>query len=217
MENMKSNNKYIIKNLGSWMVDELIAFSQIVNFEIIFLRKQDEFYEEEIEQLLSNGITIYNVPKSFNNLFKKIYIALKFTLNNIFKFRFDKNSIFALKSILWFLKLDMTKFSEKSEIHAQYATQASIVSLLIKQYFNDIPKYSFTFHAHDIYFNNKWFNILVDNCYKAFSISNYNIDYISNYYKKSNKICLSRLGVDRNLITKKKKRENMQSMFLILA
>jgi len=68
---------------------------------------------------------------------------------------------------------------------------------LIKKYCNNKPKFSFTFHAYDIYFGNKWFKYLVSECYKAFSISNYNIEYVKKNYINSNKIILSRLGVFR--------------------
>ena len=54
MENdlVKKDNVYIIKYLAPWMVDELIAFSEITTFDVIFLRTQDDFYEETIEKLI---------------------------------------------------------------------------------------------------------------------------------------------------------------------
>lgn len=182
------------------MLDELIAFSKISKFDIIFLRDQDEFYDEGLSYLGDNNINIYYKPFAFGNMVKKLCIVSKFLVKNIFKFRFNYNSAIGIKSIVWFLRLDLSKFSKKSKIHAQFATQAALVSMLIKEYFYGEPSYSFTFHAHDIYFKNQWFNILVNNCKRAFSISQYNIDYVRENYLDSELIELSRLGVFRDKI-----------------
>ncbi len=190
-----SDKKYIIKNLAPWMMDELIAFSNYTTFDIIFLREQDKFYKDKIQELNIKNINIYTRPISFNNFIYKLSIAIKFLFSNFLKFGFDYSGVIGIKSIWWFLFLDMSIFSNSSNIHAQFATQPAIVSLLIKKYYKDKPKYSFTFHAYDIYFNNKWFSLLVNNCHKAFSISNYNIEYINKKFLNSEKIVLSRLGV----------------------
>ncbi|MGE0090015.1 MAG: glycosyltransferase family 4 protein [Bacteroidales bacterium] len=189
------SNKYIIKNLAPWMLDELIAFSQITSFEIVFLRRQNDFYNEGISQLIENGIVIHNNPLSFKKICRKLYTSILFALNNLEKFRLNYNGVIGLKSILWFIKLDLNLFNSQSKIHAQFATQASIVSFLIKQFYHNTPEYSFTFHAYDIYFKNEWFNLLVENCKKAYSISNYNMEYVKKHYIVSDKIILSRLGV----------------------
>lgn len=204
-----TDNKYIIKKLVPWMVDELIAFSEMTTFDVIFLRKQDDFYEETIEKLKSNNINIYTKPNAMNNILKKIFIAIKFLFSNLSKFRFDFNGVIGLKSIFWFLKLDLSKFSPNTKIHTQFATQGAVVSLLIKKYFNNEPEYSFTFHAHDIYFNNRWFNLLVNESYRSFSISEYNIKYVNEKYLFSDKIKLSRLGVFRDPLKKDKKVVNL--------
>ena len=192
-----TNNKYIIKRLAPWMIDELIAFSEIATFDVIFLRKQGKFYDDTIGTLKSNNINIYTKPFSLNNFFKKSVIIIKFLSSNLFKFGINYNGVLGLKSIFWFIKLDMSMFSADTKIHTQFATQGAIVSLLIKKYFKNIPEYSFTFHAHDIYFKNKWFNLLVEESYRSFSISDYNINYINENYQSSDKIELSRLGVFR--------------------
>lgn len=193
-----SNNKYIIKSLAPWMIDELLAISKITNFELFFLRKQDEFYQDEIKKLKSNGIAVYDKPFLYNHFLKKTLIIIQFLFSNITKFKFNYNSAIGLKGITWFLKLDISKFDNDSKIHAQFATQAALISLLIKKYFNNKPSYTFTFHAHDIYFDNKWFAILTKNSKKAFSISNYNIDYVKKNFLNSKTIVLSRLGVFRD-------------------
>lgn len=201
---MAGNNKYIIKSLAPWMIDELLAFSESNNFDIIFLRDQEKFYNEAIEELRSRNIKIYTKPKKFTNLFKKAKIILIFIFNNLSKFKLNYNGIIGLKSIWWFFFIDLSIFSENSNIHAQFATQPALICLLIKQYFSNKPKYSFTFHAHDIYFDNAWFEILVKNSHKSFSISDYNIDYVNKNYGLSDNIVLSRLGVFRDDIGKRK-------------
>ena len=50
---------YIIKNSGAWMMDELIAFAEQTKFKILFLRKQDTFYDDKISLLEKKGIGIY--------------------------------------------------------------------------------------------------------------------------------------------------------------
>jgi glycosyltransferase involved in cell wall biosynthesis len=196
------NNKYLIKSLAPWMIDELLAFSETNKFDIIFLRDQDTFYSDAIKELESRNIKVYIKPKRLTNFLKKSSIILNFTFTNLSKFNLNYNGILGLKSLWWFLFMDITIFSKKSNIHAQFATQPALVSLLIKQYYSNKPKYSFTFHAHDIYFKNKWFDLLVKNSHKSFSISEYNIKYINGNYTASKKIVLSRLGVFRDALRK---------------
>lgn len=199
-----TNNKYIIKYLAPWMMDELIVFSKSTDYDIIFLKDQLEFYNDDLDLLKKNGIKIYTMPVSKNNFLRKFIIITKFIFFNLTKFGVDYNWVLGFKSILWFLKLDLSLFSSESKMHVQFATQPAIIALLIKQYFANKPEYSFTFHAHDIYFKNRWFNVLVNNCYKAFSISNYNINYVNKKYLISDNIVLSRLGVFRNSISETK-------------
>ena len=200
----KLNNKYIIKNLTPWMMDELVSFSKFTSFEILFLREQDEFYNKGLSELKKSGVIFSHHSKPLKQLFKKLKVVILFFFQNISKFSLDYNGVIGVKSIWWFMKIDMSTFSSHSKIHAQFATQAAIVSLLIKKYYNDRPEYSFTFHAYDIYFDNKWFSYLVRNCHKAFSISEFNMKYIDNKYINSDKVTLSRLGVNRNSIQRRK-------------
>jgi len=198
-----TNNKYIIKSLAPWMIDELLAFSKNNTFDIIFLREQEIFYKDAIEKLKSRNIKIYVRPYSNKDFFKKIVTVLLFLSSHLFKFKFNYNGVIGLKSIRWFLLLDTSIFSKSSNIHAQFATQAALISLLIKEYVNGDPKFSFTFHAHDIYFKNSWFSLLVNKSHKSFSISDYNIKYVNKHYLFSDKIALARLGVFRKNIKKK--------------
>lgn len=191
------NNKYIIKNLTPWMIDELIAFSEMTGFDLILLREQNEFHRSAIDRLKKNGIRVFIRP--FNNIisFSKILTVFKFTFSNFLKIGVNYNGVIFLKSIIWFLRLDLSIFSKDSNIHAQFATQPAIISMLIKQHFKDLPSYSFTFHAYDIYFKNKWLELLINNSKYAFSCSAFNVKYISGQYPKANpkKIVISRMGV----------------------
>jgi len=126
-----SNNKYIVKSLAPWMIDELLAFSKLAVFDLVLLRKQDNFYDESLKLLEENGVTVLIEPFSYNFALRKSLIICLFTFKNIFSFGFDYNSVSGFKSIFWFLKLDLRHFSEESNIHAQFGTQSSIVSLLI--------------------------------------------------------------------------------------
>jgi len=193
------NKIYLIKNLAPWMMDELLAFSELTEFRIIFLREQSDFYKDGLSKLHNNGITINTKPFKSNNIFKKICFLFPFVIRNFNKFFGGYNFPIGAKSIGWFLRLDISLFDSETSIHAQFATQASVLSLMLKEFFNNEIEYSFTFHAHDIYFNNKWFRLLMNNSKKAFSISEYNIEYVLNKYKpiKKEKITLSRLGVFR--------------------
>ncbi|MEL4455483.1 glycosyltransferase [Lutimonas vermicola] len=200
--------KYIIKNLAPWMMDELIAFSRVITYDLILLRSQKNFYDEHLNTLKNNGVNIYIQPGSNKFLIKKIWITLFFFFGNLHRFGWDYNFVVGTKSILWFLKMDMSLFSESSNIHAQFATQAPLVGLLIKKFYGNKPKVSFTFHAYDIYFKNKWFKKLTSESEVAFSISDYNIRYIKDNYGVSNKIALSRLGVFRRGKELEKKESN---------
>lgn len=178
------------------MINELLAFSQCTTFHLILLRKPPTIYKEDLAVLTKRGITIYIRPfRSFPSL-KKILFASWFIVKNLFCFWGLKNFVFGIKSIYWFIKLEEKIIPENSSIHAQFATQASIIALLYKYYLKDV-EYSFTFHAHDIYYPNSWFRLLVNESKKAISISEYNINYVKNHYEMYNieKIILSRLGV----------------------
>lgn len=208
--------QYIIKNLAPWMLDELIAFSECSNFQIILLRYQSEFYEDGLKKLVDKGVDIKIQPYSTNRLFKKLKVAIKFLFSNIFKFGFGYNFIVGIKSIYWFLRIDINHFSKESVLHSQFATQAALLSLLIKKYFNDEIKYYFTFHAYDIYFKNKWFSMLTNESESCFSISEYNIKYVQEKYLKSDKIKLSRLGVFRKEpFVERKFNSNHKDKFII--
>jgi len=203
-----TKNKYIVKSLTPWMMDELKTFSSLVNFDLILLRNPEEFYKENLNQLELNDVKIYIEPFAYNFLLKKLVIILKFFFSNLFKFDFGYNTIIGIKSMFWFFRMNLNLFSKESNIHAQFATQPALVSLLIKKYYLNQPLFSFTFHAYDIYFNNKWFEVLVKNCYWAFSISNYNIEYVNNKFIKSDKFILSRLGVFRDTIHKENRNDS---------
>lgn len=188
---------YLIKSLAPWMMDELLAFSEYSKYAIVFLRQQIDFYDDGIAKLKSKGIEIHTKPFRFNFIFKKVYFMFVFFFKNSSKFVGGYNTAISVKSMFWFLKLNLDIFQGSVNIHSQFATQATILALMLKEFNGENLNYSFTFHAHDIYFKNKWFSKLVNNSENAFSISNYNINYISRTYKETEliRVKLSRLGV----------------------
>lgn len=210
-----TNKKYIVKSLTPWMMDELKSFSSFTKFDLILLRRPEDFYKENLEQLELNGVEIYIEPFAYNFLLKKVSIITKFFFSNIFNFDLGYNTVIGLKSMLWFLRLNLDLFSKESKMHAQFATQPTVVALLLKKYYSNKPELSFTFHAYDIYFNNKWFKVLIKNCHIAFSISNYNIKYVQMKFTTSKKIVLSRLGVFRDIIHKKDNGNKKSDYFTI--
>lgn len=178
------------------MIDELKAFSKNTKFDLILLRKTNDNYKVEINSIIDNGVNLHVRPFSKKFIIKKALFSLRFALKNLKNFGFNYNGVIGLKSIVWFCFLDINLFDENSSIHAQFATQPAIISLMIKQYYQNKPEYSFTFHAYDIYFKNNWFNTLVKNAKWAFSISEYNIKYVKENYGLEENIILSRLGVN---------------------
>ncbi|MDJ0645803.1 MAG: glycosyltransferase family 4 protein [Flavobacteriaceae bacterium] len=205
-----SDKKYIVKNLAPWMIDELLVLSRHTSYELLLLREQKEFYGEDLNTIRQNGVSISYTKKSYEHFARKMAVVLRFLVTNLFNFRFNYSFVIGIKSIFWFLELDLSKFSPNSTIHVQFATQPAVLALLIKKYFNDEPQYFFTFHAHDIYFDNKWFKPLIAQCTKAFSISDYNIEYVKDKFIDSDKIELSRLGVFRNSTSSDKKRNTKE-------
>ena len=178
------------------MINELLAFSLFTQFRLVLLRKPARIYHNDIEELKARGVEIFITPfQAFPSL-KRGLFSVYFILKNISCFLGFKNFVFGIKSIHWFTILRRNIIPSHSSVHAQFATQASIIALLYKNYLKYV-EYSFTFHAHDIYFPNRWFRLLVNESEKAISISEYNINYVENRYLKYNtdKINLSRLGV----------------------
>lgn len=212
----KTQKLYIIKSLAPWMMEELIAFSHFQKFKIIFLRNIPEFYRNDLEVLKNNGIEYHIKPFKFR-LDIKLFILLKlFAIKNLKKLFGKQNFIWTLNSMYWFFILDKNLLKNIQSIHAQFASQAAIVSFFIHK-FHKIDYY-FTFHAHDIYFKNSWFSDLVNNSVNSFSISEFNIRYVKNQYKnlKSEKIKLSRLGVSlpKNITAKKEVKEKLNISFI---
>ena len=60
--NRMVNNEYIIKSPALCAIDELIVFSELTTFNVIFLRKQDDFYNDAINTLKTNNSNVYGKP-----------------------------------------------------------------------------------------------------------------------------------------------------------
>ena len=201
---MKKQKIYIIKSLAPWMMEELIAFSGFEKFKIIFLRNIPAFYDADLEILKKNGIELQIKPFTKKISFSDLFFLFFFLIANIDKLIGKQNLIWTLNAMYWFLRLDKKHLQNAQSIHAQFASQAAIISYFIKKKYK--TDYYFTFHAHDIYFKNRWFSCLVNNSACSFSISEFNIRYVQENYKKLNpeKIKLARLGVYLPADSKKK-------------
>lgn len=180
------------------MLDELDVFSDHSLFSLILLRDQPEFYSDRLRKLQNNGVQIVYLNKRYTYNFRKLFFLFRFFIKNFFCFLEKNSAVYGIKGCIYFLKIpDKIVTKETLSIHSQFATQASILGLLIKEYYkeNNI-ELNFTFHAYDIYAKNRWFKTLVDSSNKSFSISNYNIRYVVNKYNVSiNKINFVPLGV----------------------
>jgi glycosyltransferase involved in cell wall biosynthesis len=195
---------YIIKNTGAWMMDELVAFAGQTKFSVLFLRKQEAFYDDKI-RLLEEKATAIIYLKDRNSLsISKIFFCFFFTIRYLKCFFNLHSFVYGVKSLGYFLRTDLEAIKKNStDLHCQFATQSAILGLMLKEYFKTSVTYSLTFHAYDIYVKNKWFNILVDNATKVFSISNFNINYVLTNYKikDKSKVIYSPLGVFPPMIT----------------
>ncbi|MGV3656384.1 MAG: hypothetical protein ACO1NX_00460, partial [Chitinophagaceae bacterium] len=167
---------YLVKNPSAWMMDELIAFSLYTRFKVVFIRKPGPFYRQRIEQLRQNKIDIIIKPFRFRFNLKKLLFSFWFVLRHLNCFFSRYSLVVGLKSIGWFLLLEDAHFKKGASIHAQFATQPALLAHLLSQYNSQRKiKYYFTFHAYDIFFDNRWFALLVNHSNKCFSISEYNI------------------------------------------
>ena len=192
---------YLIKNPSAWMMDELIAFSYFTKFRVIFIRKPGAFYQPRIEQLKANGIDVVFCPFKYQLKVKKLLFSFGFLLKHASHFLSWYSFVVGIKSIWWFLFSDDRYFNKNVSIHAQFATQPTLLAMLLKRYYKKhIIDYYFTLHAYDIFLDNRWFVLLVNNATKCFSISEYNIKYVQKKYAgiEAAKLEIARLGAFSN-------------------
>ena len=178
-------------------MDEMLVFAEHTRFNVLFLRKQETFYDEQTALLEKKRIKIQYISRDNFSINKVIYCFL-FAFRHLNCFFNYYSFIYGIKSLGYFLKLDLDIFlNEQNNLHCQFATQAAILGLMIKEYPGTTTKYSVTFHAYDIYVKNLWFTTLYKNAGKFISISNYNINYVLNRYKltDTSKLIYSPLGV----------------------
>ena len=86
------------------MMDELMAFSDELSFDLVLLRKPDVFYLRGLEQLKDKGVNIKIEPQKFNFLIKKFYTIGKFKFRNFGRIGVDYNRFSLYQGIS---KLDM--------------------------------------------------------------------------------------------------------------
>ena len=101
---------YIIKNTGAWMMDELVAFAEVTKFNILFLRKQEDFYDDKIKLLEKKGINVLYLGNWRNITFIKLRFCLLFIIRHFNCFLNLHSFVYGIKSLLFFLKADLKIF-----------------------------------------------------------------------------------------------------------
>ena len=190
----KPKKLYLIKSLAPWMMEELVSFSQFTSFTIIFFKEVSDFYKEDLEILKKNGIEYHIKPYVKFPHLKDIFYAFWTIISNLKVLFRKKSAIWMLHGTFWYLFLDKRHIKGVDSIHAQFASQATMVAWYLKKRYN--IDYYFTFHAHSIYCENRLFPLLLKDCKASFSISQFNIGYVEKRFKvNTEKIVLSRLGL----------------------
>lgn len=195
---MKKIRLYIVKNLSPWMIDELLSFARTTSFIVILLRPSTVFYNKGLSELSRRGISVIYANKKLNLNMRYLAFCLNFFWHNRKNYLGCYNFIIGIQSIYYFLKMDKSIVENAGSIHAQFATQASIVACLIKEYLNDECDLFITCHAYDIFYRNNWLSYLINKTKYTFTISDFNKYYIiNNYHVNGSKVILARLGVNR--------------------
>lgn len=180
------------------MMDELLVLSRVTDFSVLFLRKQEAFYEDKIELIEKQGAKVFFLERPLKLSFRKVIFCISFILRNLNCFLNLHSFVYGTKSIIYFLRTDIDVLSgPKLSMHCQFATQASILGLMIKKYLKSDADFSLTFHAYDIFVKNRWFNRLASEAKYLFSISRHNIEYVLKQYSvgDTTKLVYSPLGV----------------------
>lgn len=186
---------YMVKNLSPWMMDELLAFADRSSYSLLLLRTPEKKYLNQLDSLKEKGVNIISKPYRFSLSASKLLVVIQVLLRYPAAFLTGYSAVVGWKSLGWFLRLDLKNIPHNASLHAQFATQAALIAFLLKLHRKSI-RYSFTFHAYDIYFNNRWFKPLVNHSEHAFSISDYNITYVNEKFRglPGDRLVVSRLG-----------------------
>lgn len=178
------------------MIDELKSLSLITSFSVLLLREPSGQYVKDLIEIETNGVKILEGAFTARQILQKIPIVFKYVVKNFRNFLSYYNFVIGVGALWRYLLFDDVLLGNPLSIHAQFATQAAIFADILHYARNGSVTYCFTFHAYDIYFHNRWFKTLVNNCDSAFSISEYNVSYVLQHYHgvQNDKLILSRLG-----------------------
>ncbi len=194
-----NNNIYLVKKLNPWMYEELLELSNYTSYTLVLLnhnvRYDRELLHQQIKTLEEKKVNVYTGPFlkwNFSRLFKFLFLLI----THIFRYINKKSAAYGIRGIYYYVRLNKSLISEEAVIHAQFATEASIVAYLLKTVYSGNIRYSFTVHAYDIFFNNSWMPLLCKHAMDCINISEFNIQYIqSKFNVDKEKLVLSRLGV----------------------
>jgi glycosyltransferase involved in cell wall biosynthesis len=178
------------------------------NFEIEIFSlkniKKNELMHDDAKKLLDNtnyspylfskGLISANLYFLFKSSLKYLKLILYIIKHNYKSINFLIKSLIIFPKSIYFAKIIKDKKIE--HVHAHWATFPTLTALITNK-LADIP-FSFTAHAHDIYFSN-FDNKLANSAKKIITISNYNKKYLSKRFgipKKNIEVVYS--GVDLN-------------------
>ncbi len=198
---MVEKNIYLVKKLNPWMYEELLALSQHGSYTLILLQSGTRYshtvFLEQLETLKASGVQVLVKPfkkTSILSILSFLWLGIEY----IGFYRNKKSMAYGLRGIWHYVHLDKNVFTKSAQVHAQFATEASIVAYLLKRKFSSSISYSFTVHAYDIFFPNAWLRVLYKWSTYCITISNFNKAYLKNTYGMTDeKLLLSRLGVNK--------------------
>lgn len=119
---------YLIKSLAPWMVDEMLEFSRHTDFEILFLRKQSNFYIDNIKRFEERNLKVNYLTMEIKNLsLRKIYFIYIFIYYKIF----SASNLTRITFLLIFYWLALVPFSSDMVVSVNFISKAIIPFLLL--------------------------------------------------------------------------------------
>ncbi len=187
---------FLVKKLSPWMLDEFIALAELAPFSLVLLRTPEPHFLEKLAEVERRGAQVLVKPFSRQGAGRRLLSAVLFGLRHCFRLTGLFNAAIGLKTLYWFVRFDARILPETCRIQAHFATQAPLLAYLLCR--GRLGRsFSFTVHAHDIFFRNRWLGLLAGAADKVLSISEFNLLYLRRHYglEKANNLFLARLGV----------------------
>lgn len=196
MSGLTRERIYLVKKLSPWMLDEFIALAGLAPFSLVLLRAPEPHFLEKLAEIESRGVQVLVKPFSWSGAGRRLLSAVVFGLGHCSRLAGIFNAAIGFKTLYWFIRFDARILPESCRIQAHFATQAPLLAYLLCRG-RPGRSFSFTVHAHDIFFPNRWLGLLAGAADKVLSISEFNLLYLRRHYglEKANNLFLARLGV----------------------